>query len=200
MKIRNPRRKDRRAFTLTEMLIVLAILVMLVALVVPRFLGASKKADRQTTETQIGLLRGALERYALDMKDFPTTEQGLQALLSPPAAGDVEGTSTTTTSSTPSSSSWAGPYLNKNELPKDAWGNEYQYVYPPERGSGDFPDIWSLGPDREDNTQDDICSWGGGNAAEGDEFGAETGEDMNMDVDVDVDLPPEPAMPPANQP
>ena len=63
----------------------LAILVALAAMVVPRFLGTQKKADVQTTKTQIGLFEGALERYAHDTKDFPTTEQGLAALLSAPA-------------------------------------------------------------------------------------------------------------------
>ncbi len=88
MKIFQRRRTRRAGFTLTEMLIVLAILVMLVALVVPRFLGTRKKADRQAAQAQIGLFRGALERYALDTKDFPTTEQGLQALLAAPGDGE----------------------------------------------------------------------------------------------------------------
>ncbi len=180
MKSRTPRRALRRAFTLMEMLIVLAILVMLVALVVPRFLGAQKKADRQTTKVQIEAFRGALERYALDTRSFPATEQGLQSLMTAPADGE-ESTSTT---------GWEGPYLNKDEMPKDPWGNEFQYVYPPERGSGDSPDIWSYGPDGEDNTEDDICSWGGASAGGEDEFGGDMGEDMDMDIDVDVDLSP----------
>jgi general secretion pathway protein G len=161
-----------------EMLIVLAILVMLVALVVPRFLGAQKKADRQTTKVQIEAFRSALERYALDTRTYPATEQGLDALLTAPA--DTEETSV---------SGWEGPYLNKNEMPTDPWGNAFQYVYPPERGSGDFPDIWSYGPDGEDNTEDDICSWGAASGGEGDEFG-DMGDDENMDIDVDVDLSP----------
>jgi general secretion pathway protein G len=164
-----------------EMLIVLAILVMLVALVVPRFLGAQKKADRQTTKVQIEAFRGALERYALDTRTYPTTEQGLQALLTAPADTGEEG-------GTSAAGGWEGPYLNKNEIPTDPWGNAYQLVYPPERGSGDFPDIWSYGPDGEDNTEDDICSWGA-SSGEGDEFG-EGGDDMDMDIDVDVDLSP----------
>jgi general secretion pathway protein G len=160
------------------MLIVLAILVMLVALVVPRFLGASKKADKQTTLTQVELLRGALERYAVDNKDFPTTEQGLAALMAPPAGGE----------DTAMSANWSGPYLNKDQLPKDAWGNEFQYVYPGERGRPDLPDIWSLGPDREDNTEDDICSWSSSSSETGDEMGLDGGQDM--DIDIDSELPP----------
>ena len=175
------RKRDRSGLTLTEMLIVLGILVMLLALVVPRFLGSQKKADRQAATAQIELLRGALERYALDMKDFPTTEQGLQALLSSPAEdeGDAKG----------STASWDGPYLNKDEIPLDPWGNEYQYAYPPERGSGEFPDIWSYGPDKEDNTDDDICSWGsGGGGGSGESGEARSSGKRRKDTDVDIDV------------
>jgi len=168
------RKARRQGFTLVEVLIVLAILVMLVALVVPRFLGARKKADIQTAQTQIGLLRGALERYALDTKDFPTTEQGLQALLTPPSDADDS-----------TVSGWDGPYLDKDAIPKDPWGNEYQYAYPPERGTGDFPDIWSFGPDKEDGTEDDICSWTTSSTEEG-----EPGSEMDRDIDIDVDVKP----------
>ena len=169
-----PRRRTRRSgFTLTELLIVLAILVMLVALVVPRFLGARKKADRQNAQAQIGLLRGALENYALETKNFPTTEQGLQALLEAPADGDQG-----------SVAGWDGPYLNKDTIGLDPWNHEYQYAYPPERGKMDFPDVWSFGPDGEDNTADDICSW----TVKSGEEGAEGQPMEDRDVDVDVNL------------
>jgi general secretion pathway protein G len=146
-----------------EMLIVLGILVMLVALVAPRFLGAAKKADIQAAQTQIGLFKGALEKYALDTKNFPTTEEGLRALFAPPSAGESgegEGVST---------GGWDGPYMD-GDVPLDPWGNEYQYAYPPEKGTRDFPDIWSLGPDGEDGTEDDITNFGtvGGEGDEGD--------------------------------
>ncbi len=173
MKGRNIRRTRRDGFTLTEMLIVLAILVMLVALVVPGFLGAQRRADRQNAQAQIGLLRGALERYAMDTRNFPNTEEGLQALISQPS--DLE--------SGPGAS-WDGPYLSTDELPRDPWGNEYQYVYPPERGSGDFPDIWSLGPDGEDNTDDDITNWS--TTAEGDN--GDFGPAENLDIRVDTEF------------
>jgi len=176
------RRRTREGFTLMELLIVLGILVMLIALAAPRLLGTKKKANLKTAASQIGLLRGALEHYALDTEGFPTTEQGLEALLRAPADSE-EGAAT----------NWGGPYLNK-DLPKDPWGNDYQYAYPPERGSGDFPDIWSLGPDGEDNTEDDICSWTASKEGEGegeglgeDEFGGKR-EDTKIDVDVGSDV------------
>ena len=167
-----------------ELLIVLGILVMLIALAAPRFLGARKKAKVKTAETQIGLLRGALESYEFDVSTFPTTEQGLGALLNAPAdSDDEEG----------SASDWGGPYLNQ-AVAKDPWGNEYQYAYPPERGASGFPDIWSFGPDGEDDTEDDIRSWtstkeGGGSGGE-DDFGGEMetggGRDEVKTGDVDV--------------
>jgi general secretion pathway protein G len=171
--IRMTGRVQRGGFTLTELLIVLAILVALLALVLPRLLGSKKKADRNTAKAQIELFRGALERYALDNNGFPTTEQGLQALLAPPSdTEDLEETST---------EGWDGPYVNKDAIEKDPWGQDYQYAYPPDRGRSDFPDIWSYGPDKEDNTEDDICSWSVG---EGEEFG----DDADLDIDVDVDV------------
>ncbi|NOX55565.1 MAG: prepilin-type N-terminal cleavage/methylation domain-containing protein [Planctomycetes bacterium] len=180
-KRKESRRQRRRAgFTLVELLIVMAILVLLVSLVGPRLLGSKKKADIGAAKTQIGLFEAALERFALDMGRFPTTEEGLQALITPPSSegldagltgtgamndlgtsdlGAAPGTSSTGASSS-AASKWDGPYLRKNEIPLDPWGNPYQYEYPPTHGTGDQPDIWSLGPDGQDGTDDDITNWG----------------------------------------
>jgi general secretion pathway protein G len=193
MNARNYRQMRRAGFTLTELLIVLAILVMLLALVVPRFLGARKKADRQAAQAQIELFRGALERFALDTKNFPTTEQGLEALLAPPADGgggesaSASGEDGAVRESTGSSvTGWDGPYVNRDSIGRDPWNHDYQYAYPPERGKSDFPDIWSFGPDGEDNTEDDICSW---TVTAGDAGGSEPGKAKeNLDIDVDVDV------------
>lgn len=138
----------RRGFTLVEMLVVLGILVLLMALVVPRILGTQKQTDISTTQIQLKMLRACLQRYALDMKDFPTTEQGLQSLNECPANLDEA-----------VAARWKGPYTDGGELPKDAWGNDFQYEYPPTQGTGDYPDVWSWGPDGQDGTEDDICSW-----------------------------------------
>ncbi len=79
----------RTGFTLTELLIVMAILVLLVSLIGPRLLGSKQKADINAVKTQIGMFQSALERYAVDMNTFPSTEDGLQALVSKPgSAGD----------------------------------------------------------------------------------------------------------------
>ena len=148
---------ERRGFTLVEVLIVLAILVMLVAMVVPRFLGARKQGEIRATRAQIGMFQSALEHYAADVKVFPTTEQGLVALLAKPADLD-------------DSVTWEGPYLNGDTIPKDAWGQDYHYEYPPTHGTADRPDIWSSGPNKNDDggADDDIISWtsgAGGGAA-----------------------------------
>jgi general secretion pathway protein G len=151
--------RDRRGFTLIEMLVVLGILAMLLGLAIPRILGTQKKANISATESQLKLLRACLQRYVLDMKEFPSTEQGLKALVE--KSSDL---------SEAKAKRWDGPYTESGELPKDPWGNGFQYEYPPKHGTADFPDMWSMGPDGEDGTEDDIVSWskeGSGETASG---------------------------------
>jgi general secretion pathway protein G len=137
-------RDSRGGFTLIELLLVMAILVILLGLVVPQFLNTKKGADMDAARSQIGLFRGPLEMYALNMSSFPTTEQGLLALVEVPE--DVE-----------DDTRWKGAYVD--EIPQDPWGNDYQYEYPSDRMEKDFPAIWSIGPDGEDDTDDDIGNW-----------------------------------------
>lgn len=153
--------RRRSAFTLLELMIVLVILVLLFAMVGPRLLGSQKKADIKAAKTQIGNLESALELYAVDMRTFPSSEDGLQALIEPP-------------SDERAAAKWDGPYLDDNVLPRDPWDNDYQYEYPPTNNTRDFPDIWSFGPDGEDGTDDDIGNWTAGAGAAG-EGGAEKG-------------------------
>ena len=61
--------------------------------------------------------------------------------------------------STTAATSWNGPYTESGDLPQDPWGNPYRYNYPPMYTKSDFPDIWSAGPDLQDGTGDDVCSW-----------------------------------------
>jgi general secretion pathway protein G len=145
------RRNVRRAgFTLVELLIVLGILVLLLAMVVPKLLGSRKRAQIDAAKTQIGLFRAPLEQYYLDCNQFPSTEQGLEALVTQPP--DL-----------PENVKWQGPYVNGN-LGNDPWNNTYQYEYPATHGNSDTPDIWSYGPDGEEGTDDDVTSWGGASA------------------------------------
>ncbi len=173
---RSPRNSPGRGgFTLIELLVVLAILVMLVAMVAPKILGRRKEADINTAKSQIGLLKGALEQYVLDCRDYPSTEQGLQALITMPGVSDTMGGSGEMGGGG-DLQGWKGPYINSDALPADPWGMAYQYEYPPTRGAGPGPDIWSMGKDRQDGTEDDIVSWnvaasGEGGATGQDEFG-----------------------------
>lgn len=174
----------RRGFTLTELLIVMAILVLLVSLIGPRLLGSKQKADINSVKTQIGMFQSALERYAVDMNKFPSTEEGLAALVMKPGADgtesssvDSEGTDETTTddgTSESGGSSWDGPYLKTDKLPSDPWGKAYSYEYPPTHNKINLPDIWSFGPDGQENTEDDIVSWSG-KGEEGSERSASEG-------------------------
>ena len=161
----------RRGFTLTELLIVMAILVLLVSLIGPRLLGSKQKADVNAVKTQIGMFQSALERYAVDMNKFPSTEEGLSALVAKPGdaggSGSASGESSEASGGdaaaggTAATGTWDGPYLKTESLPKDPWGNNYAYEYPPTHKKINVPDIWSWGPDGQENTEDDIVSWTG---------------------------------------
>ena len=151
------RKRSRKGFTLVEIMIVLAILVLLVAMVGPRLLSTQEKADLKITTTQINNLEQALDFYKVDNRVYPSTEEGLKALLAKPA-------------DEARAKSWAGPYLEEDTLPADPWGNQFQYEFPPTKGgTADKPNIWSFGPDGQDATEDDITNWTAGseNGSEG---------------------------------
>jgi general secretion pathway protein G len=155
------RRSTRRGLTLLELMIVLIILVGLMAIVGPRLLGTQKKADVRTAQAQIGSLVSALKMYAVDMKTFPLTEEGLKMLVSAPEDEAI-------------AKNWDGPYIEGGKLPVDPWGSEFQYEFGSEvtgtdassdKSAPDFPRIFSIGPDRQPGTGDDISN----QAAEGTE-------------------------------
>lgn len=139
--------RRRGGFTLVELLVVLAILVLLISMVGPRILGSKQKADVSAAKTQIGMLQSALEAYVVDMRQYPETEVGLAALIEDPTKDDEK------------KSKWDGPYLKKGSVPKDPWGNDYQYAFPGTHGNKKEPDLWSSGPDGQENSEDDIVSW-----------------------------------------
>ncbi|MBI4773613.1 MAG: type II secretion system major pseudopilin GspG [Deltaproteobacteria bacterium] len=135
-------RKHCGGFTLIELLVVLIILGLLAALVGPRLFGRVDTARQQAAQTQIEIFSGALDTYRLDNGKYPTTDQGLQALMEKPE--DL--------------SNWAGPYLKK-EIPRDPWGNDYVYKSPGEHGDYDITSYGEDGQEGGDGNSTDIVSW-----------------------------------------
>ena len=119
-----------RGFTLIEIMVVVVIMGILAALVVPKLMGRTGDARIVAAKQDIATLMGALKLYKLDNMHYPSTEQGLQALIAKPTSG-------------PTANGWkTGGYVDK--LPKDPWGNSYQFLSPGIKGE---VDIFSLGAD-----------------------------------------------------
>ena len=132
----------QRGFTLLEIMVVIVILGILASLVVPNLMGNKEQADRQKAVSDIVALENALDMYKLDNSRYPTTEQGLEALVTKPQ-GDPA----------PRNYKEDG-YIKR--LPQDPWGNNYQLMSPGEHGK---IDVFSLGLDDEAGTDDDIGNW-----------------------------------------
>ena len=141
------RRRRQAGFTLIEIMVVMVIIGLLMALVGPNLIGRSEKAKSQAAAMQIERLGTVLDTFRLDIGRYPTTQEGLQALVTRPSGLER----------------WDGPYLNKG-VPKDPWDRPYVYRSP---GDGGRPyDIYSLGADGAPGGTDqnrDITSWGGDN-------------------------------------
>ena len=133
-RIRPPRRK---AFTLLEVLLVLAILVILGSTVTFYFARTQTSANISAARVQINSVHQLLDQYLIDVGTYPKTEQGLAALAEAPAGVQAE--------------RWRGPY-GKGTLPADPWGNPYQYQWV----SADQVRVWSWGPDGQDNSGDEV--------------------------------------------
>jgi general secretion pathway protein G len=118
-------------FTLLEMLVVLVIIGLLVGLVGPRLFTKVDQSKVATAQTQVKLLRGAVENIRLDIGRYPTADEGLSLLMKAPSDAAL-------------AARWRGPYLD-DALPADPWGNPYQYAIP---GAGDQPfALYSFGSD-----------------------------------------------------
>ena len=139
------RRALARGFTLIEIMVVVVIMGILAALVVPKLMGRTDDARIMAARQDISTLMQSLKLYRLDNQRYPSTEQGLQALITKPTSG-------------PAANGWKqGGYVDK--LPKDPWGNPYQYLSPGIRGE---VDIFSLGADGQPGgagNDADIGSW-----------------------------------------
>jgi general secretion pathway protein G len=132
--------RKKHGFTLVEILLVVTIIGILAALVIPKIVGRGDQARVERAKADIkGGLKTTLGMYEVDTGTYPRT---LQDLITQPS--DVK--------------NWHGPYFDPPAIPEDPWSHPYQYVYPGRRNTTGY-DLYSLGPDDQDGTQDDIGNW-----------------------------------------
>lgn len=130
-------------FTLLELLVVMVIIGLLASYVGPRYFSQIGKSEIKSAKAQIDALEKALDQYRLDLGKYPSTEQGLVALVTKPA----------------NEAKWDGPYLKKT-VPADPWGSQYAYKFPGEHNN-EF-DLWSFGKDGQpggSGENEDIKNW-----------------------------------------
>ena len=136
---------SQRGFTLIEIMVVMVILGLLVAIVAPNIMGRSDQAKVTIAETQLKNIQSALDLYRLDNSHYPSTQQGLDALISKP-------------SGSPEPKNW-NPDGYLKSIPEDPWGNEYQYVSPGTEGPYDLYSLGSDGQEGGDGDAADISVW-----------------------------------------
>jgi len=140
-------RKTDNGFTLIELMVVIVILGILAGLIVPRIMGRPEEARRMKARVQMESIETALKLYKLDNGLYPTTEQGLQALVEAPTVGSLP-------------KKWReGGYLEKGKIPKDPWGNEYIYLSPGLHGEFDIMSYGADGQPGGEGIGADINSW-----------------------------------------
>ena len=132
----------QRGFTLLELLVVMVIIGLLAGYVGPKYFSQIGKSEVKAARAQIDALEKALDQYRLDVGRYPTSENGLAALMKRPA----------------SENRWQGPYLRK-EVPVDPWGQPYQYAQPGEHGEFDIISLGKDGKPGGEGEAADIGNW-----------------------------------------
>lgn len=123
------KREQSRGMTLIEILVVLVLLSVIMTVVAGNYIGRGEKAKADAAKIEMGQISQTLDLYKLEIGRYPTTQEGLQALIAAPAGV----------------TNWNGPYWKRSSVPKDPWGNEYKYFSPAQSGAP--YEIISLGAD-----------------------------------------------------
>jgi general secretion pathway protein G len=129
--------------TLIEILVVLVLIGIVMGVVAGNFIGRGEEAKRKAAKIEIEQIGQTLDLYKLETGRYPTTQEGLQALIAAPAGVN----------------NWNGPYWKKSTLPKDPWGNEYKYTSPGQHGPYDIVSWGADGKEGGDGANRDITSW-----------------------------------------
>ncbi len=132
-----------RGMTLIEILVVLVLIGIVMGIVGGNYIGQGEKAKQRAAKIEIEQIGQTLDLFKLEVGRYPTTQEGLQALITAPAA----------------MTNWNGPYWKKSTVPKDPWGNEYQYASPGSHGVYDILSYGADGKEGGDGGDKDVTSW-----------------------------------------
>jgi general secretion pathway protein G len=138
----NLSRKHMSGMTLIEILVVLVLIGIVLGIVGGNFIGRGEKAKADAAKIEIGQIGQSLDLFKLEVGRYPSSQEGLQALIAQP----------------PGVNNWNGPYWKKSTLPKDPWGNEYKYIAPGQTGPYDIVSLGADGKEGGDGVNKDIVS------------------------------------------
>jgi general secretion pathway protein G len=136
------KRSTARGMTLIEILVVLVLIGIVLGIVGGNFIGKGEKAKADAAKIEIGQIGQTLDLYKLEIGRYPTTQEGMQALISAP----------------PGATNWNGPYWKKSSVPKDPWGNEYKYVSPAQSAPYEIISLGADGKEGGEGPNKDIVS------------------------------------------
>ena len=135
-------RRDR-GMTLIEILVVLVLIGIVMGIVGGNFLSRGEKAKADAAKIEIGQIAQSLDLFKLELGRYPTTQEGLQALVAAP----------------PGLANWAGPYWKKSTAPKDPWSHEYKYASPGTHGAYDIISLGADGVEGGEGANKDVTNW-----------------------------------------